>query len=102
MVETEKKTMLAEARAVKLMAGALDPDADLQASGRHAEVALVGGSYHLRDQSTNGTFINGRPAKQITLADGEVVTAEDLASLLRRIGRLPGSDQHQRRFLQRR
>jgi len=27
MVETEKKTMLAEARAVKLMAGTLDPDA---------------------------------------------------------------------------
>lgn len=52
-----------------------DPHADLDVSGRHAEIHLVDGKYFLRDVgSTNGTYVNGKrmePGENIELHDGD-------------------------------
>jgi pSer/pThr/pTyr-binding forkhead associated (FHA) protein len=52
---------------------ALDPEGDRAASGRHAQIALVGSSYQLRDQSSNGTFVNGQRVKEATLKEGDLL-----------------------------
>jgi ABC-type multidrug transport system ATPase subunit/pSer/pThr/pTyr-binding forkhead associated (FHA) protein len=52
---------------------AFDPATELQVSGRHAEVTFAGGAYQLRDQSTNGTFINGQQVKSAILQDGDTL-----------------------------
>jgi ABC-type multidrug transport system ATPase subunit len=52
---------------------AFDPATDLQVSGRHAEVTFAGGAYQLRDQSTNGTFVNGQQVKNAVLRDGDTI-----------------------------
>ena len=45
---------------------------DASVSTRHAEFALAGGRYVLRDLgSTNGTRVNGRPATEVELAPGD-------------------------------
>ncbi|MEP7077426.1 MAG: FHA domain-containing protein [Chthoniobacterales bacterium] len=45
---------------------------DQSVSGRHAELRLVSGTYHLKDLgSTNGTRINGAPLMDATLRGGE-------------------------------
>ncbi|MCC6749378.1 MAG: FHA domain-containing protein [Deltaproteobacteria bacterium] len=52
---------------------AFDAQRDLMVSSRHAEVSLVGGTWQLRDASTNGTFVNGQPVKQVVLQPGDVI-----------------------------
>ncbi|MBA2585681.1 MAG: FHA domain-containing protein, partial [Chthoniobacterales bacterium] len=45
---------------------------DQSVSGRHAELRLVSGTYHLKDLgSMNGTRINGAPLMDATLRGGE-------------------------------
>ncbi|MEM9189590.1 MAG: trypsin-like peptidase domain-containing protein [Myxococcota bacterium] len=53
---------------------AFDPDADLDASGRHAEIQRVDGKYILVDSgSRNGTWVNGIRITRQTLRTGDVV-----------------------------
>ena len=54
---------------------ALDPERDLDASSRHAEIRLYGEEAHLVDLgSSNGTFVNGlRLAGTHVLAHGDVI-----------------------------
>lgn len=48
----------------------LDPDSDLDVSGRHAIFARVAGRWVVRDAgSSNGTFVNGHPARGDTSLD---------------------------------
>jgi len=55
---------------------------DDSVSSHHAELVSEGGSYRLRDlDSTNGTFVNGEPVKELLLASGARV----------RIGRVDAS-----------
>ena len=45
-----------------------------QASRRHARITVSGGSHVLVDlDSTNGTFLNSKPAKEATLRHGDVL-----------------------------
>lgn len=45
-----------------------------QASRRHARIFVSGGSHVLVDlESTNGTFLNSKPAKEATLRHGDVI-----------------------------
>lgn len=47
---------------------------DGSVSSHHAEIAFEGGKYVLRDKgSTNGTFVNGAPAAEVALRDGDQV-----------------------------
>lgn len=39
------------------------PDPSLHVSSRHCEVRFAGGNYELVDHSTNGTFLDGQPAR---------------------------------------
>ena len=39
------------------------PDPSLHVSSRHCEVRFSGGNYELIDHSTNGTFLDGQPAR---------------------------------------
>jgi pSer/pThr/pTyr-binding forkhead associated (FHA) protein/Tfp pilus assembly protein PilF len=52
---------------------AFDPHAETLVSGRHAEIKLVGDRYLIRDQSTNGTFLNGQQVTEAPLHDGDVL-----------------------------
>lgn len=53
---------------------AFDAHADLDASGRHAEIQRQGDQYILRDAgSRNGTFINGEKVEERLLSTGDVV-----------------------------
>ncbi len=53
---------------------AFDPHADLDASGRHAEIVLDGGHYVLVDVgSRNGTFVDGRRVDRLALRGGEEI-----------------------------
>ncbi len=48
--------------------------ADANVSRRHAELAAAGGTWSVRDlDSTNGTFVNGKPVAETPLADGDVI-----------------------------
>jgi hypothetical protein len=53
-----------------------DPERDPDASSRHAEIRILGGTATLRDlQSTNGTFVNGqRVAGERALFDADVLS----------------------------
>ncbi|WP_372731493.1 type VI secretion system-associated FHA domain protein TagH [Novosphingobium sp.] len=51
------------------------PDPSLHVSSRHCEVRFSGGSYELIDHSTNGTFIDGQPAR---LAGPHVICPGDV------------------------
>ena len=45
---------------------------DTSVSGRHAELVLVGENCYLKDVgSTNGTLVNGQPAKEVQLRAGD-------------------------------
>jgi pSer/pThr/pTyr-binding forkhead associated (FHA) protein len=45
-----------------------------QASRRHARIFVSGGGHVLVDlDSTNGTFLNSKPAKEATLRHGDVI-----------------------------
>lgn len=51
---------------------AFDPNADLDASGFHAQLVLRGKTWHLTDtKSRNGTWVNGERITEATLADGD-------------------------------
>ena len=51
---------------------ALDPNADLDASGYHAELVRRGTEWHLSDlKSRNGTWVNGQRVLEATLAQGD-------------------------------
>ncbi len=53
---------------------AFDPHADLDASGRHAEIRREHGRYVLVDVgSRNGTLVNGRPVQRYLLEGGEEI-----------------------------
>lgn len=52
---------------------ALDPNVDLQVSGRHAEISQNEKGYQLKDASTNGTFLNGSLVKESLLKDGDLL-----------------------------
>ncbi len=53
---------------------AFDPNVDLDASGRHAEVRRRGAEYVLTDVgSRNGTWINGRRVQEAVLATGDEI-----------------------------
>lgn len=53
-----------------------DPKADLDVSGKHAELRGVDGKYELYDKdSTNGTFLNGKKVTgSAALKDGDTIT----------------------------
>jgi pSer/pThr/pTyr-binding forkhead associated (FHA) protein len=53
-----------------------DPKADLDVSGRHAELRGVEGKYTLYDHgSTNGTYVNGKRVDgTLDLKDGDTIT----------------------------
>ena len=51
-----------------------DPEVDLDASGRHAEIRNEGGRYLLIDTgSRNGTWLNGRRIKHAALNSGDEI-----------------------------
>ena len=57
-----------------------NPDCDMQfpkdlaaISRNHAEIVREGNRFKLVDKSTNGTFVNGKQAKEAFLKDGDVV-----------------------------
>ena len=52
-----------------------DPDADVEVSGRHAEVRVEDGASFIRDtNSTNGVYVNGtRVRVEQRLSDGDVI-----------------------------
>src|SRR5437867_2092629 len=54
-----------------------DPHADLDVSGRHAEIHIVDGKYVIRDVgSTNGTYVNGKRIEgggDVELHDGDKI-----------------------------
>ena len=51
---------------------AFDPNADLDASGFHAQLVLRGKTWHLTDtKSRNGTWVNGERITEATLGDGD-------------------------------
>jgi len=53
---------------------AFDPHADLDASGRHAEIRVEGGAHVVVDVgSRNGTFVNGRRVERHVLQPGDEV-----------------------------
>ncbi len=54
----------------------LDTEKDLDVSGRHAEIRLVGGTASIRDVgSSNGTKVNGQPlVGERALFEGDVIT----------------------------
>src|SRR5262245_28837094 len=53
---------------------AFDPQADIDASGRHAEIRFEQGDYFVMDVgSRNGTFLNGDRIEKQKLRDGDVV-----------------------------
>jgi len=53
---------------------AFDPHADLDASGRHAEIRAEAGGYRLVDVgSRNGTFVNGARVSEAVLAEGDEI-----------------------------
>ncbi len=53
---------------------AFDPQADIDASGRHAEIRFEGGEYWISDAgSRNGTFVNGARVTKHKLGDGDIV-----------------------------
>ncbi len=53
---------------------AFDPQADLDASGRHAEVVHQGGSWHVIDSgSRNGTWLNGQKVQRAVLSSGDEI-----------------------------
>lgn len=53
---------------------AFDPHADLDASGRHAEVWRRGSNYVVVDSgSRNGTWVNGARVEEAVLADGDEI-----------------------------
>ncbi len=53
---------------------AFDPNADLDASGHHAEISQVGVGWLLKDTgSRNGTWVNGTRVTEATLADGDEI-----------------------------
>jgi predicted component of type VI protein secretion system len=53
---------------------AFDPHADLDASGRHAEIVAEGGAYVLVDVgSRNGTFVDGHRVDRLVLRGGEEI-----------------------------
>lgn len=59
-------------------------------SKRHAEIRIEAGRPVLKDLgSTNGTFVNGRPASETPLADGDVV---QFASMVFRVERTIASE----------
>lgn len=42
-------------------------------SRKHAEIVRQGNQFKLIDQSTNGTFVNGKKVKEVILKDGDVL-----------------------------
>jgi len=55
-------------------------------SKNHAEIVIEEGRPVVRDlESTNGTFVNGRPAEQVPLTDGDIV---QFGNLMFRIGKV--------------
>jgi len=53
---------------------AFDPQADIDASGRHAEIRFESGEYFVSDAgSRNGTFVNGTRITKQKIVDGDVI-----------------------------
>lgn len=52
---------------------AFNPNVDLTVSGRHLQVTWNGQAYAMKDSSTNGTLLNGQPAKEAVLKDGDML-----------------------------
>jgi len=53
---------------------AFDPQADLDASGRHAEVVKQGDTWHVIDSgSRNGTWLNGQKVQRAVLSSGDEI-----------------------------
>ena len=65
---------------------------DLRSSRHHAEIAVVGGQYEIRDlRSSNGTFVNGHRVTTAALVDGDFIgiggqTLQLLGHRLRYVG----------------
>ena len=53
------------------------PKETVTLSRRHARIIREGNRFKLVDQSTNGTFVNGRPVPEAYLKDGDVITLSE-------------------------
>lgn len=61
-------------------------------SRKHAQIMRDGNRFKLIDQSTNGTFLNGKPVKEAYLKDGDILLFADggpKVSFLTKIGEPP-------------
>jgi pSer/pThr/pTyr-binding forkhead associated (FHA) protein len=61
-------------------------------SRKHAQIVREGNRFKLIDQSTNGTFLNGKPVKEAFLKDGDILLFADggpKVSFLTKIGEPP-------------
>lgn len=75
------------------------PSCDLQfptdldiLSRQHAQIIREGNRFKLIDQSTNGTFLNGKPVKEAFLKDGDILLFADggpKVSFLTKMGETP-------------
>ncbi len=61
-------------------------------SRKHAQIVREGNRFKLIDQSTNGTFLNGKPVKEAYLKDGDILLFADggpKVSFLTKVGEPP-------------
>ncbi len=61
-------------------------------SRKHAQIVREGNRFKLIDQSTNGTFLNGKPVKEAFLKDGDILLFADggpKVSFLTKVGEAP-------------
>lgn len=65
-------------------------------SRKHARIVREGNRFKIIDQSTNGTFINGKPVAEAYLKDGDVITLAEGGpkfSFLTQISDMPAPEQ---------
>ena len=61
-------------------------------SRRHAKIKRDGNRFSLVDESTNGTFVNGKPVNEVRLRSGDVITVGEggpKISFLTQVGKEP-------------
>jgi pSer/pThr/pTyr-binding forkhead associated (FHA) protein len=61
-------------------------------SRKHAQIVREGNRFKLIDQSTNGSFLNGKPVKEAFLKDGDILDFADggpKVSFLTKVGEAP-------------
>ncbi len=61
-------------------------------SRKHAQIVREGNRFKLIDQSTNGSFLNGKPVKEAFLKDGDILLFADggpKVSFLTKVGEAP-------------